>query len=348
MALWVVYVAVQTAVVVSILTRNEDNLCCNSCKVYSPIMDLTKETILITGVAGFVGASLTRRLVAQGVKPHVLVPAKSNLWRIADIGRDIVIHENDLTEPDTIRVSIQKIRPTIVYHLAAHGAYSSQIDARRIMEVNVMGTLNLLQALEGIDYKLMVNTGTSSEYGFKDHPMREADFPVPNSYYAVSKISQTLICQYVAASQKKNIVTFRLFSVYGPYEEPARLVPTLIRSCLSGKDLNMVSPQTARDFIYVDDVVDAYLMVDALLKQGGEIFNIGSGRQSTIRQITEQAIALTSARVQVHWNAMSSRIWDASTWVGDVRKAKQILGFTARTSLPEGLAQTIAWIKNHG
>lgn len=311
-------------------------------------MDLTKETILITGVAGFVGASLTRRLVARGVKPHVLVHAKSNLWRIADISRDIVIHENDITEPDAVRVSIQKIRPTIIYHLAAHGAYSSQMDARRIIEVNLMGTLNLLQALESVDYKLMVNTGASSEYGFKDHPMRETDVPVPNSYYSVSKISQTLLCQYIAASQKKNIVTFRLFSVYGPYEEPARLVPTLIRSCLSGKNLNMVSPQTARDFIYVDDVVDAYLMADILMKQGGEIFNIGSGRQSTIKQITEQTIALTSARVQVHWNAMSPRIWDASAWVGDVTKAKQILGFTAKTSLSEGLLQTIEWIKSHG
>ena len=98
----------------------------------------------------------------------------------------------------------------------------------------------------------------------------------------------------------------------------------------------------------MDDVVDAYLMVDALMKQGGEIFNIGSGRQSTIKQITEAVIALTNARVQIHWNAMASRIWDASTWVGDVTKAKKILGFTARTSLSEGLAQTITWVKNHG
>lgn len=319
-------------------------------------MDLTKERILVTGAGGFVGASLVRRLLGQGVRPHVILRANTNIWRIADIKNKMSVHEGDITDAVSIQRIIEDVRPTIIYHLAAHGAYPTQTDAGRIMTVNVMGTLHLLKALEKVEYKLFVNTGSSSEYGFKDKPMRETDVLVPNSFYAAAKAAQTLLCQYTAlrqtqggaASQKKNIVTLRLFAVYGPYEEPARLVPTIIRSCLQGKDLTMVRPQIARDFIFVDDVVDAYLNAEALMKHGGEIFNIGAGVEVTLKQITGALLNLTGALVRVHWGAMPDRIWDSPTWVGDVGKAKALLGFTARTPLEQGLEKTITWVRQHG
>ncbi len=311
-------------------------------------MDLTKERILVTGAGGFVGASLVRRLLGQGVRPHVILQANTDIWRIADIKNKMSVHEGDITDAVSVQRIIEDVRPTIIYHLATHGAYPTQTDAGRIMTVNVMGALHLLKALEKVEYKLFVNTGSSSEYGFKDKLMRETDVLVPNSFYAAAKAAQTLLCQYTAASQKKNMVTLRLFAVYGPYEEPARLVPTIIRSCLQGKDLTMVRPQIARDFIFVDDVVDAYVSVEPLMKHGGEIFNIGAGIEVTLKQITGAVLKLTGARVRVHWGAMPDRIWDSSTWVGDVGKAKTMLGFTARTPLEQGLEKTIAWVKQHG
>ena len=100
-----------------------------------------------------------------------------------------------------------------------------------------------------------------------------------------------MLCQYTAQSKKKPIVTFRLFSVYGPYEEPSRLVPTIIRRCLQGEALHMASPQTARDFIFVEDVLDAYLNIERLMTVAAGIFNIGTGRQTILKEMTEMSFA---------------------------------------------------------
>jgi len=306
---------------------------------------ISKERFLVTGAAGFVGANMVRRLLKMGLKVHAVVSTSGDLWRIKDVLPQITLHRGDITDETFVRKVMEKVRPDIIYHLAAHGAYPTQKDPKRILLTNVLGTLNLLEALDKIPYKLFVNTGSSSEYGFKEVPMQEDDFLEPNSYYAVAKAAQSLLAQYTARSKKKPIVTFRLFSVYGPYEEPSRLVPTIIRRCLHGETLTMASPQTARDFIFVEDLLDAYLNIEALQTCGGQIINLGTGRQTTLKQITKIVLGLTRSKSQVHWNAMESRIWDSSIWVGDVKKAKKALGWKARTTLEQGLKLTMEWVK---
>ncbi len=307
-------------------------------------MDLKKECFLVTGAAGFVGSMLTRRLVKMGFKVHVLVSPQGDLWRIEDLLSSLTLHRGDIADESFVRHLVGHINPSIIYHLATHGAYSIQHDAKRILMTNVLGTFNLLAALEHVPYKLFVNTGSSSEYGFKQKPMQENDLLEPNSYYAVAKAAQTMLSQYTARSQKKPIVTFRLFSVYGPYEEPSRLVPTIISRSLQGKDLEMVSPETARDFIYVEDVVDAYLSVERLLVCGDQIINIGRGQQVSLKEIVAVILVLTGSKADVHWNAMQARIWDTSIWVGEVRKAKELLNWHAATPLKEGLRLTMEWL----
>ena len=308
-------------------------------------MDLRNEKFLVTGAAGFVGACLTRRLVGMGCKVHALVSSQGDLWRLKDILPLLTLHRGDITDEAFLRDLCSETSPSIIYHLATHGAYPLQTDAKRILMTNVLGTCHLLKALETVGYKLFVNTGSSSEYGFKDEPMREDDLLEPNSYYAVAKAAQSMYCQFTARSQKKSIVTFRLFSVYGPYEESSRLVPTILRRCLQGEDLQMASPNTARDYIFVEDVVDAYLNVGPLLNNGGEIFNIGTGRQTSLKLITDTVLDLTQARVKVLWNAMPGRIWDSSFWVGDIEKSKKALAWEAKTELRQGLLKTMEWFK---
>lgn len=304
------------------------------------------KTFLITGASGFVGSVLMRRLVKMGCRIHAFVSPKGDLWRIQDLLPAVILHRGDLCDESFVRRAVVEANPDIIYHLATHGGSSSQDDVKRILMSNVIGTSNLLEALADVPYTLFVNTGSSSEYGFKQQPMREDDFPEPNSHYAAAKLAQTMLCQYTARSKDKSMVTFRLFSVYGPYEDPSRLVPTLIRRCLKEESLQMVSPQTARDFIFIEDVVDAYINIKPLLGCRGQIFNIGSGTQVSIKEITGLVLGLTGAKVDVQWDAMQSRIWDTPFWVGDVRRAKEILGWQAKTSLEKGLNQTIEWVKS--
>ena len=306
---------------------------------------MNSKRFLITGAAGFVGCALTRRLLADGHEVHVLLKSSTPRWRLAGLEADLRRHEVNLEDEAATRALVASIRPEVIYHLATHGAYPTQADADGIIQTNILGTWNLLKAAAHVDFELFVNTGSSSEYGFKDYAMRETDVLEPNSYYSVAKCAQTLLCQHVAKTEKRPIITYRLFSVYGPYEEPSRLVPTVVRRCLEGQDLTLVSPEIARDFVYVDDAVDAYLHFDALANLSGEIFNIGTGIGSTVQEVVDLVLKHTGARVACHWGAMPARIWDATTWVADCTKSGRLLGWRPRTTLSEGLARTVDWMR---
>jgi len=302
---------------------------------------------LVTGAAGFVGAALCRRLLHDGNEVHVVLKPETATWRLDDALDDLHVHRGDLRDEDRARALATAVRPDVVYHLATHGAYPFQTDADGIIQTNILGTWNLLKALSQVDYEVFVNTGSSSEYGFKQYAMRETDLLEPNSYYAAAKCAQTLLCQHVAGQEQRAITTFRLFSVYGPFEEPSRLVPTIIANCLAGRELTLVAPETARDFVYIDDVVDAYLRIDALGRLRGEIINIGSGVQRTVRAIVDLVLRHTGTRVRCRWGEMPSRIWDTSTWVADCTKAGRLLGWQAATPLADGLKETVAWAQRH-
>ena len=308
---------------------------------------MSVKRVLVTGAGGFVGASLARRLLADGHAVHVLTRAEEIGWRLADVADDLQCHAVDLRDDTALQTALSAVRPEVIYHLATHGAYPQQTDADRIIQTNILGTWNLLKASGHLDYEVFVNTGSSSEYGFKDYAMRETDVLEPNSYYAVAKCAQTLLCQHVALTERRPITTFRLFSVYGPYEEPTRLIPTLIRCCLASEPLTLVQPDTARDLVFVDDVVDAYRRTDELGRLSGEIINIGTGVQSTVEQVVDLILQHTGARVACHWGAMPARIWDAKTWVADCTKSARLLRWRPRTSLADGLARTVSWQRGY-
>jgi nucleoside-diphosphate-sugar epimerase len=309
-------------------------------------MSLSGERFFVTGATGFVGACLARKLADLGCEVHLLERENAKRWRLRGVENAFTFHRGDLTDLECLRKIVSKVQPTVIYHLGVHGAYPFQTDADETIRTNVFGSWNLLKACSDIDYKVFVNTGSSSEYGNKPHAMRESDVLEPNSYYAVAKSAQTLVCRHTARIDKRPINTFRLFSVYGPYEEPSRLVPTVIRNCLEGRELKMVSPETARDFIYVEDVVDAYLRIDELSRHCGEVFNIGTGVQSTVRDVVEASVQATGASPKVSWDAMPHRPWDTETWVADCTKVRRMLKWTAGTGLRRGIAKTVEWARS--
>jgi nucleoside-diphosphate-sugar epimerase len=306
---------------------------------------MQQKRVLITGAGGFVGSALAKRLVRSGYEVHALLKGSTKRWRLADVQSDLRAHEVDVQDFEGLTQLCSEVKPEIVYHLAVHGAYPTQSDADAIINTNILGTWNLLKALSKIDYEAFVSAGSSSEYGFKDFAMRETDIPEPNSYYAVAKCAQTLLCQHVARAEKRPINTLRIFSAYGPYEEPRRLVPTLISRALNNQELLLVPPETARDFVYVEDVVDAFLCIEQLSKLQGEVINVGTGLQGTVRDVVEAILEHTGARVECKWGAMPGRIWDAKIWVADCTRAKTLLGWRAKTRLTEGLRNTVAWTK---
>lgn len=309
---------------------------------------LDDKRYLVTGSTGFIGACLVHKLVEIGCTVHVVIREDSNTWRVNDIMDNLHVHIADLTNYTEINKVVKIVQPDVIYHLAAYGAYHSQTDTTKMIQTNIVGTMNLLNACSANGFEAFVNIGTSSEYGQKNKKIRETYLLEPNSHYSVTKSCATLFCQCEAKNKKLPINTVRLFSVYGYFEERTRLVPTIIKACLSKQDPKLLSPNSVRDFIFVEDIIDFLLKLSANSKISGEIFNVGSGRQHTVRNIVEETIKQTKSHIQPVWGAAEPRpTIEPKAWVADISKAKKMLGWRPKNSLKQGLGKTIKWFEKN-
>ena len=302
---------------------------------------------LITGASGFVGANLARRLLQDGHELDVFLRPEHQNWRLEEIAPHLHTHRVDVINREEVRRAVSLIRPDWVFHLAAHGAYSTQTGLARMVDVNLMGCVSLLDACVETRPEAFVYTGSSSEYGYKDHPPREDEILEPNSHYAITKAAATHYCQFVARNTGVNAVTVRLYSIYGPYEDPRRLIPTLIVHGLRGTLPPLVSPTTARDFVYVDDAVDALVLLAQKSPRPGAIYNLCTGTQTALASVIETARKLLRVAAEPVWSSMESRSWDTDVWVGSPDAMEKEIGWRPKTDFATGLQKTIDWFRNH-
>ena len=222
-------------------------------------------------------------------------------------------------------------------------------NVKKIKDVILDGTINLVNACKKVGFDKFINSGSNSEYGFKNKSMKESDLLVPNSHYAVFKSAATLFCQYEAVSGDLPIVTVRPFHVFGPYEEKTRFIPVLISSLLfENKCPHLVAPETARDMVYIDDAVDLYLSIANKSGINGEIFNLGTGKQSTVKEIVEIALEITGSNATPYWGTMQQRIWDQNIWQANMTYVSKRLGWEPKYNLENGLRKTIRWYSDIG
>lgn len=267
-------------------------------------------------------------------------------WRLEEIRADVAVHEAELADGERVAAAVRRVRPDWVFHLVAHGAYSWQTDVDAMVRTNVLGTLALVRACVAAEVAVVVNTGSSSEYGPKDHAPTESEWLDPNSDYAWTKAAATHLCRYWALRHGRRLVTLRLYTAYGPWEDPGRLIPTLILRGLDGELPPLTRPETARDWVHVDDVCEAYVRAATeSAVPAGAVYNIGSGVQTPLRDVVEVARSVLGIADTPHWGAMTDRIWDTSVWVADPRAASAGLGWQARTSLADGFARTVDWFR---
>ena len=303
------------------------------------------QSILVTGATGFVGGCLTRRLAGEGKRVHVLIRPTSNDWRIADYRERLTYHTVDIRDRDALVRVFRLVRPDVVYHCAVYGGYPAQTDSVRIGQVNAMGTINVLTAAVETGFGCFINTGSSGEYGPRTDLMREADPLRPTTAYGATKAAATLFAYAMAKSTDLPIVTLRLMSPYGPFEEPTRLVPAAIAKALRGEDIALSSGDESRDFFFVEDLVDLYLRVPGSRFEPGEVVNVGSGRPHTVRQVAEHILELTASASRPLWGAFDPRAYDAAHWQADVSRMAGIFGWRPETSLEQGLERTVAWVE---
>jgi nucleoside-diphosphate-sugar epimerase len=303
---------------------------------------------LVTGASGFVGANLVRRLLQDGHQVHLLLREAHQVWRLEEISAECRVAMGDVADREAVGRCIAAAKPDWVFHLSAYGAYSSQTSFEQMITTNVVGCANLLDACVEAGVEAFVQTGSSSEYGVHAQAAREDVRIEPNSHYAISKAAATHYCQFTARKLDFQASTARLYSIYGPYEEPTRLIPTLLIRGLRGELPPLVSPHTARDFVYVDDAVEALIRI-ASAEQilPGAVYNISSGVQTAMFEIVGQAKEILDVALEPVWGGMPSRSWDTTVWVGDPAAIRRDLGWTAVTCLYDGLQRTVHWLREN-
>lgn len=298
---------------------------------------------LVTGAAGFVGANLTRHLLSIGNEVHIICRSESNFWRLDDIKIDLQTHNVSLSDAEALQVCLKKIKPDWIFHLAAHGAYSWQNDLQQIISTNITGTANLLSASTKTNCEAFVAAGSSSEYGYKNHPPTEDDRVDPNSEYAIAKAAATHFCKLYAQKYGVPAIVLRLYSVYGPYEDKDRLIPTIVQNGLQGKLPPLVDPAIARDFIYIDDTIAAFIAAATKETKPGSIYNVGTGTQTTLRDVVSTAKEVFKIEQEPQWGSMPNRKWDTSVWVANNERLKRELNWQPKHSFKDGLTKTVDW-----
>ena len=268
----------------------------------------------------------------------------TDTWRLDGLS-DMRRIDGDIANGDDIERAFASARPEWIFHLAAHGAYSFQTNLVGMARSNVLGMATILAAAERHGCTVLINTGTSSEYGDRDHAPREDEPPRPNSDYAVTKAAATWLCQR-ARDRGVPVTTLRLYSAYGPFEEERRLMPTLIRAALTGRFPPLADATVVRDYVYVEDVVDAYIAT-ASAPNRSPIYNVATGIQTSLAQIVETAAAVFSISDEPVWGGYPKRAWDTTVWVGDPALIRSELGWQATTRLSDGMARMAAWLAAH-
>lgn len=301
--------------------------------------------VFVTGATGFIGLHLVRRLVFEKANVHILFHSQKNLYRLRSVLPSVKCWKGDLGDRAALKKLIKRVNPQVIFHLAGFGVHSGQTDFLKLAEINILGLVNLLFSLQELEFDRFIYSGTSAEYGPSNMPMSERQIPDPVTFYGATKAAGTFLAQAFARVHHKKVVGLRPFYVYGPDEGSDRLVSTVIRRGRDGQQLKVTSLNEKRDFIYIDDVIDAYILAATKNIESPSVMNIGMGKESCLGDVIELVERKIGRKIKVEEGAYPFRPWKSSCWAADVSKAKKLLGWKPKYTLSEGIDKIIEWVR---
>ena len=303
--------------------------------------------ILVLGASGFVGANLLKLLLKERRDVYG-TSTKPNPWRLSDINCGDNIFIIDLRIQENLFDLLDKLKPQTIFNCIAYGAYHFETDHEQIYDTNVLMPLRILDYLESKQFSAYIHAGSSSEYGDNSAGPLETDYPLPNSHYAVTKLSCANLIQYYGHKKKLPVANLRLYSVYGPLEDSSRLFPNLIHKALEKTYPPLVNENISRDFIYVDDVCQAFISAALNLKSEnyGDSFNIGNAKEVTLKNLAFEVKDIFSLPQDPQFGTSEGRAWDNTQWFANNTKAKSQLNWEPKISLKEGIEKTSQWIQS--
>lgn len=313
------------------------------------LLEKIKGPIVIFGAGGFIGTNLLQSLLLYRTDVFGVSQNVKHNWRFkaASIPLKNLIN-CDINDVNQIKNLVNKIKPMTIFNLAAYGAYSKQKEYRKIYQTNFDSTVDLIEILKENGFEAYVHAGSQSEYGINSRGPKEDSELIPNSHYAVSKTANYYTVKYYGKIEKLPLVHLRLYSAYGPWEEPDRLIPILLAKARKEEYPQLVDPNISRDFIYIQDIVSAFIFAASKMNRKiyGEVFNVATGEKTTIKELVLKVKKILDVKRDPVFGSMQKRDWDLKDWYGNTKKIEKFLKWKPRYSLEEGLKLSIEWQKN--
>lgn len=315
---------------------------------------LRDANVLVTGATGFLGSHVVRRLLAAGATVHMIARATSAFDRLSDVLPDIRPWTADIRDATAVERCVTSVRPDLVFHLAAETAgrgwiLSAELGTellQRSYDINFVGTVNVLRAVaRAAPAARVIRAGGLEEYGTGPLPYHEHQREAPISPYSASQVAATHLAEMFHRQTGLAIVTLRLALLYGPRQAAGFFIPSLILACLAGRSFEMTAGDQTRDFVYVDDAVDAFVRVAAAPASIGGVINIGSGVEWRIRRVADLIVQLSGSKSRLRIGARPDQTIGLSRLVCDTSRAWELLSWKAQTSLEAGLERCIAWYR---
>lgn len=307
----------------------------------------------MTGAGGFIGSHLVERLVKLGAKTRAFVHYNAMASRgwldRSGYQRAVEIVAGDICDYYCVRKAMEDV--DVVFHLAALIAipYSYQAPASYV-HVNIIGTLNVLQAARELNIDRVVHTSTSEVYGTAQYiPIDERHPLQGQSPYSASKIGADKLAESFHLSFGLNIITIRPFNTFGPRQSARAVIPAIIIQALESDEIRLGNLQPTRDLNYVSDTVDGFVAAGSALGIVGQTINLGTGREIQIGELAALIGRLLGKDLRINSDQARMRP-DASEvdrLLANNTKARNLLGWTPHTTLEEGLRLTIDWLRQN-
>ena len=286
--------------------------------------------VLVTGALGFLGQPLVRALVAEGAHVHGVArrPPATSLgatWSVLDV-----------TDGAALRAALEQVKPQVVFHLTTAGSGARDLAlVRQTVRDDLVASVEMLSAAVDGGVGRLVITGSMEE---PDVTKGE----VPSSPYAAAKWAATGYARMFAALYGLEVVILKPFMTYGPGQRPEKLLPYVIRTLLDGRTPELGSGTRPVDWVYLDDMIDAFMRAGTAPAVSGETIELGSGTLTPVREVVELVSQLMGATLEPRFGAIEDRSLEVVR-AAETDRATALLGWRASTALDAGLRRTIEW-----
>ncbi len=304
--------------------------------------------ILVTGGSGFIPSHLVRELVKNGSEVAILTKYNSifDNIRLSDIWHDLTVIEADIKNQDSLK-QIKKFEPEIVYHFAAYNHVGDSFThVAESIDTNAKGTANVIEAYE--DYEKFIYISSSEIYGYQEKVPFDEDFnPNPLSPYAVGKYAGELFCRMKMRMNNLPVVVLRPFNAFGPYQSARAIIPELIINCFLGRPIRTTEGKQTRDFNYITNLVDGFVLAGENKNAIGKIINLGSDTEISVKELATKIHTYTNSKSKLQIGSLPYRPTEIWRMRASNKRAEEILGWKPKVDFDTGLKITIEWFRKY-